>query len=118
MAQIGTMSVFLNHVPKRPMSLLFWSFSIKPKSDQEEIVEENISQENSSKVVSWTRKAENVKGHKVRELLQKKSKTKIVWWWNMKFTKFGSNIFLFLYKDILRQFEKLDWLYELSYDFV
>lgn len=54
------------------MSLLFWSFSIKPKSDQEEIVEENISQENSSKVVSWTRKAENVKGHKVRELLQKK----------------------------------------------
>lgn len=36
----------------------------------------------------------------------------------MKFTKFGSNIFLFLYKDILRQFEKLDWLYELSYDFV
>lgn len=72
MAQIGTMSLFLNHVPKRPMSLLFWSFSIKPKSDQEEIVEENISQENSSKVVSWTRKAENVKGHKVRELLQKK----------------------------------------------
>lgn len=52
MAQIGTMSLLLNHIPKRPMSLLFWSFSKKTKSDQEETVEENLSLENSSKIVS------------------------------------------------------------------